>query len=86
MGTKTISLEVSAYELLKAQKNPDESFSDEVRRLLGRKTPSLRSFLALFPAGDSEDLARAMSEVREEDLREERRRQASGKGQHGHRD
>ena len=39
MATKTISLELDAYEHLKAAKGPGESFSDVVRRATFRKTP-----------------------------------------------
>ncbi len=33
MATKTVALDVEAYELLKRQKRTDESFSDAVKRL-----------------------------------------------------
>ena len=39
MATKTISLELDAYERLKAAKGPGESFSDVVRRASFRKNP-----------------------------------------------
>jgi len=39
MATKTISLELDAYEHLKAAKGPGESFSDVVRRATFRKRP-----------------------------------------------
>jgi len=39
MATKTISLELDAYEHLKASKAPGESFSDVVRRGTFRKRP-----------------------------------------------
>ena len=37
MGTKTISIMDDVYELLARQKKPDESFSDEIRRLVPKK-------------------------------------------------
>ena len=37
MGTKTISIMDDVYELLAMQKKPDESFSDEIRRLVPKK-------------------------------------------------
>lgn len=47
MATKTISLELDAYEHLKAAKGPGESFSDVVRRATFRKVPLIaRDFLS----------------------------------------
>ena len=37
MGTKTISIMDDAYELLARQKKPNESFSEEIRRLVPKK-------------------------------------------------
>ena len=37
MATKTISIMDDAYEMLKALKTPEESFSDEIRRLTSAK-------------------------------------------------
>jgi predicted CopG family antitoxin len=39
MATKTISLELDAYERLKAAKGPGDSFSDVVRRATFPKRP-----------------------------------------------
>jgi len=56
MGTKTISLEDSAYSRLKAVKRPGESFSDAVNRVLGGNEPSFLDFRVcstVVPATDS---------------------------------
>ena len=37
MGTKTISIMGDVYELLVKNKNPNESFSEELRRLVPKK-------------------------------------------------
>ena len=37
MGTKTISIMDDVYDLLARQKKPDESFSEEIRRLVPKK-------------------------------------------------
>ena len=37
MGTKTISIMEDVYELLNRNKKKDESFSEELRRLLAKK-------------------------------------------------
>lgn len=68
MPSTTISLEKSAYELLKARKRADESFSEEVVRLLGETGPSLRGFLDVVSEADGETVARAIEAARKEDL------------------
>lgn len=37
MGTKTISIMEDVYDRLKTLKNPEESFSDQIRRLTEEK-------------------------------------------------
>lgn len=58
MGTKTIRVREEVYEQLKAQKRPDESFSDLLDRLTDRDTQFEQGFGALedvdFEAGLSE--------------------------------
>jgi predicted CopG family antitoxin len=68
MPSTTISLERSAYELLRARKRPDESFSEEVIRLLGEAGPSLRGFLDIVSEEDGNSVADAIDAVRNEDL------------------
>jgi|Deesub1362B_J571_1020462.scaffolds.fasta_scaffold00646_3 predicted CopG family antitoxin len=46
--TKTISLSDSAYELLKKIKRENESFSDVIKRLVGKKG-KLMEVLDLYP-------------------------------------
>jgi predicted CopG family antitoxin len=46
--TKTISLSDEAYELLKSIKRNDESFSDVIKRLVGKKG-KLIDVLDLYP-------------------------------------
>nr|MDO8082646.1 antitoxin VapB family protein [Candidatus Freyarchaeota archaeon] len=46
--TKTISLSDEAYELLKSIKRNDESFSDVIKRLVGKKG-KLIDILDLYP-------------------------------------
>ena len=43
MAIKTISLSEEVYELLVKEKRPEESFSDTVKRIIGRTRP-LRDF------------------------------------------
>jgi len=74
MGSKTISLENSAYMKLKAAKREGESFSDVVRRMLGGKEPSFSDFRGLLNRNDAEQLAEAIARMRNEDVRAQRNR------------
>ena len=47
MGTKTIRVRDDVYETLKAQKRPEESFSDLLERLADRSDQFERGFGAL---------------------------------------
>jgi predicted CopG family antitoxin len=85
MPTTTISLERSAYELLKAQKKPDESFSQELHRLLGSASPELSGFLEIVPAEDGRAIADAIESLRTRDIDVERKKAHRGKYQHGRR-
>lgn len=54
MATKTISLELDAYEKLRARKRPGESFSDVVRRSRFEDAPPTgRTLRDYFDAGGS---------------------------------
>ncbi len=44
MGTKTISIKDSVYEILKRSKKEDESFSDVIERLAKEKNMDFMSF------------------------------------------
>jgi predicted CopG family antitoxin len=79
MGTKTISLEDSAYGKLKAAKRPGESFSGVIHRLLGSREPSLLEFTRLLDRDAAEKVAEAIARWRDEDLHVQRRRIAAGR-------
>ena len=79
MGTRTISLEDSAYDKLKAAKRPGESFSDVIQRVIGSREPSLLEFTKLLDQKASADLARAIARMREEDIALQRRKLAEGR-------
>lgn len=54
MATKTISLELDAYEKLRTRKRPGESFSDVVRRSrFEDAAPTGRALLDYFNSGGS---------------------------------
>ena len=79
MGTKTISLEDSAYGKLKAAKRPGESFSDVIHRVIGSREPSLLEFTKLLGRRSSEELARAIARMRDEDIALQRRKLTEGR-------
>ncbi len=79
MGTKTISLEDSAYSKLKAAKRPGESFSGVIHRILGARAPSLLEFTRLFDRKAAQEVAQAVARMREEDIAVQRRRLAEGR-------
>lgn len=85
MGTTTIRLDRSAYDLLRSRKWPDESFSEEIHRLLGAGSPGLKKFLALLPRDDASDVADKIEAARAEELEVERRRSRRRSSNSGHR-
>lgn len=85
MPTTTISLERSAYELLRSQKKPGESFSEELHRLLADSRPSVKSFLDLLSTEAATEVADAIEAIRAEDLSVERSRTRTPGGRRGRR-
>jgi predicted CopG family antitoxin len=85
MPTTTISLERSAYDLLKARKKPDESFSEELHRLLGSASPDLKGFLDLVSPMDGRVIADSIESIRAQDLEEARKNSSQRGKKHGHR-
>jgi len=79
MGSKTISLEDSAYEKLRAAKRPGESFSEAVLRLLGDREPSLLDFRGLLDKKTVQGVRDTIARMKEEDLRMIRRKLARGR-------
>lgn len=74
MGTKTISLEDSAYAKLRAAKRPGESFSDVINRILGGREPSLLDLRGFLDRKSAGRLAEAIARMREEDIESQARR------------
>lgn len=58
MASKNISIRKDIYEKLRAEKKPDESFSDVINRLLRSGEPSLTEFSSTI----SEETAEKMEE------------------------
>ena len=85
MSTTTISLDRSAYDLLRSRKEPDESFSEEIHRLLGSSAPELKGFLTILSARDAAAVADSIEAARAEDLEYERSRARRPKVKRGRR-
>lgn len=71
MATKTISLELDAYEKLRTAKKPGESFSEVVRRAVLVESPmtggKLREYLATGGSGVSKRYLDAVDEAAKHD-------------------
>lgn len=72
MGSRTISLDDDAYEKLKGAKQPGESFSDVVHRLLGPSRPRLTELAGLLDETAAEELADVVERMRQEDIDQQR--------------
>lgn len=75
MATKTISITEAAYSRLVHEKRAQESFTDVILRLTGRR--SLRELSTLVPAAEAHALAKAIASNRA--LRLARRHQRLGR-------
>ena len=62
MATKTITVTEGAYETLKARKEPNESFSETIKRIAGRR--SLREFAGILSNKEADELERNIKEAR----------------------
>ena len=73
MPSKTVSLEESAYERLKAAKAPDESFSEAVHRILADSRPSFRRLAGVITPTEAEGVRSAVRQMRAQEARAEER-------------
>jgi predicted CopG family antitoxin len=64
MGTKTIGVREEVYERLKAQKRPDESFTDLLNRLLDESTADWREGFGTLSTADAQALEEAVAASR----------------------
>lgn len=75
MATKTVALDEEAYEMLRREKRPDESFSDVVKRVARKRKP-LTDFAGVwkdYPAADFEKFQEWRRWSRQADVRRQRR-------------
>lgn len=73
MPSRTVSLERSSYERLKAAKRPGESFSETVDRLTVADRPSFRWLSGVLSGDDARRIREAVREMRENEAIAERR-------------
>ncbi len=74
MVSRTVSLEASAYERLRAAKRPGESFSETVNRLLVDSRPSFHALAGVLTRADTDDLRGAVRSMRAAEASAERSR------------
>ncbi len=74
MTSRTISLEASAYDRLRAAKRPGESFTEVVNRILEISRPSFRVLSGVLSSGDATRVKRAIEKMRAREARAEAER------------
>lgn len=72
MASKTVSLEKSAYDRLKASKLPGESFTETVNRLVKGNAPSFRVLAGTINPGDSRAIRATIRRMRAAEASAER--------------
>lgn len=83
MPSRTVSLEKSAYERLRAAKRPGESFSVTVNRLLEGSRPTFRSLAGFLSAKEARAVREAVGRMRDLEAVAERERVERLVGAHG---
>jgi predicted CopG family antitoxin len=74
VSSKTVSLETSAYERLKAAKTPDESFSEAVNRILSSTKPTFRQLAGFLTPSEAENVRTAIRRMRTDEAPNELKR------------
>jgi len=63
MSSKSVRLDESVYEAVKARKRDDETFSEAIERLIGG--PSLMSIAGILSDEDAETFRKAVEDIDE---------------------
>ena len=77
MSSRTVSLQVSAYERLRAAKRPGESFTQTINRILRESRPSFRVLAGALSPKDAAAVRDAIAEMRESEAPAEARKLAA---------
>jgi len=77
MVSRTVSLEASAYDRLRAAKRPGESFSATVNRILETSRPSFRVLAGGLTRSDAAKVREAITFMRNREARAEKARLAA---------
>ncbi|MGI0130814.1 MAG: antitoxin VapB family protein [Thermoplasmata archaeon] len=85
MSSKTISLERSAYDKLRAAKRPKESFSDVVSRVLEPNRPSLTALAGFLTPDEGKAVRDTIQEMRIQDDQLQKERLDRWRRPHGRR-
>jgi len=85
MSSRTISLHKSAYEKLRAAKQPKESFTDVVNRVLEPSRPSLTALAGFLTQKEAKEVRSTIRRLRSEDAVIDRERLARWGSSHGRR-
>ena len=68
MGTKSVRLDDTVYERVKAHKREDETMSEAIDRLIGR--PSLHELGGILDGEDVDEMRKTIEDADEEDAEE----------------
>jgi predicted CopG family antitoxin len=67
MATKTLTITDDAYRLLRDKKLENESFSEEIRRLLSKRTTkTLNDFMGILSEGEGEKMLNDLNKIRKQ--------------------
>ena len=69
MASKTITIKDSAYALAKANKRPNESFSELFIRTFERKKPDFSKWIGIWDDKTAKGVRKAIQKARKESLR-----------------
>jgi predicted CopG family antitoxin len=85
MPNKTVSLEASAYDLLKSARAPQESFSEAIHRLLSDTKPSFRQIAGALTPQEADAVKTAIRRMRAQEAPAEKTRIKSWRKHDGRR-